>query len=412
MIHIENKQYCVGCNACAQICPKQCISMHEDHEGFIYPKVDTTECIDCNRCEKACPVIYSDKARTPLTVYAVKSRDEVIRKESSSGGVFTLLAEQTIQQQGVVFGAGFNADWEVVHSYTETLEGLQKFRGSKYVQSLVGESFKQVSQFLKEGREVLFSGTPCQVAGLKKYLNKAYSNLLTVDIVCHGVPSPKVFRLYLDEVITQVGFVKKETVLSANLNRELIQDIQFRNKTHGWKRFSFLLSLTKGVAEEKKSILFSETIKKNAFLRGFRKNLYLRPSCYACPSKNFKSGSDITLGDFWGVENYYPEFDDDKGTSIVLTHSVLGEACYAAIATSTHSIPIAYASAFAGNSCMEHAIKEHPNRAQFFRLYRAGKVLRTIQNTTNSLFKRQLIPVVNLYSKVIRTYINYKTNKR
>ena len=412
MIHIENKQHCVGCNACAQICPKQCISMHEDHEGFIYPKVDTTECIDCDRCEKVCPVIYQDEARSPLTVYTVKSTDEALRKESSSGGVFTLLAEQTIQQGGVVFGVGFNADWEVVHSYTETLDGLQKFRGSKYVQSLVGESFKQVSQFLKTGRQVLFSGTPCQIAGLNKFLNKAYSNLLTVDIVCHGVPSPKVFRLYLDEVITQTGFVKKDIVLSANLKRELIQGIQFRNKAHGWRKYSFVLSLSKGVAAEKKSILVAETIKKNVFLRGFRKNLYLRPSCSVCPSKSFKSGSDITLGDFWGVENYYPDFDDNKGTSIVLTHSAQGEACYAAIATSTHSFPVAYASAFAGNSCMEYSIKEHPNRAQFFRLYRAGKVFRTIQNTTNSLFKRQFIPVLNLYSKVIRTYINYKTNKR
>ena len=368
MIKIENKQLCVGCNACTQICPKHCIAMHEDHEGFLYPEVDMVQCIDCGRCEQVCPVIHQDGVRIPTAVYAAKNTNEVIRKESSSGGVFTLLAEQTIQQGGVVFGAGFNADWEVVHSYTETVEGLRKFRGSKYVQSVVGESFKQVVQFLKAERKVLFSGTPCQVAGLKKYLGKkVYSNLLTVDFVCHGVPSPKVFRLYLDEIITRQGVIGKNTVLSPLLKKEIIQDIQFRNKANGWKNYSFGLSLINKVA--KKTVLYTELSSKNIFMRGFLADLYLRPSCQKCPSKSFKSGSDITIGDFWGIEKHYPVFDDDRGSSLVLIHSVLGEACYKSIAAFNESIQVEYATAFMGNPSMEHSVKDHPKRVSFFQTY-------------------------------------------
>ena len=392
MIHIENKQLCVGCNACTQVCPKHCIVMHEDHEGFLYPEVDMTQCIDCGRCEQVCPVIHQDDVRIPIAVYAAKNTNEAIRKESSSGGVFTLLAEQTIQQGGVVFGAGFNADWEVVHSYTETLEGLQKFRGSKYVQSVVGESFKQVVQFLKAERKVLFSGTPCQVAGLKKYLGKkVYSNLLTVDFVCHGVPSPKVFRLYLDEIITRQGVVGKNTVLSPLLKKELIQDIQFRNKALGWKKFSFVLSLAGSAATAKNSVLFSEPLNKNIFMRGFLTDLYLRPSCHACPSKSFKSGSDITIGDFWGIENHYPAFDDDRGSSLVLIHSVLGGSYYKAIAASNESIQVEYATAFTGNPSMEHPVKEHPKRVSFFQTYTNGSIIETIQQITKPPFKQQFV---------------------
>lgn len=169
MIHITDREKCCGCEACIQRCPQQCITLHEDGEGFLYPETDEGRCIDCGLCEKVCPVIFQGTGRRPLNVYAAKNPDEEIRWESSSGGVFTLLAEKILSEGGVVFGARFDARWEVVHDYTENVEGLSAFRGSKYVQSRIGDSFRQTECFLKTGRKVLFSGTPCQIAGLKLF---------------------------------------------------------------------------------------------------------------------------------------------------------------------------------------------------------------------------------------------------
>ena len=180
MIDKKEKNNCCGCGACVQICPKQCISMAADNEGFLYPQVNSAICIDCGLCEKVCPVINQSAPREPLVVYAAKNNNEDIRLKSSSGGIFTLLAEKVIEEGGVVFGAKFDADWNVIHDYTETIEGLAAFRGSKYVQSIIDDNFKTAKQFLNNGRKVLFSGTPCQIAGLKKYLRKEYDNLLVV----------------------------------------------------------------------------------------------------------------------------------------------------------------------------------------------------------------------------------------
>lgn len=203
MIFIQDKKECCGCSACASVCPKNCITMSEDSEGFLYPHVDESVCIDCHLCERVCPMINHGKDREPLAVYAAKNSNETIRMQSSSGGIFTLLAERVIDEGGVVFGASFNDRWEVVHDHVETKEELAKFRGSKYVQSKIGDNYRKVKLFLSEGRNVLFSGTPCQISGLKKYLRKDYDNLLAVDFICHGVPSPGVFRTYLQEEINR-----------------------------------------------------------------------------------------------------------------------------------------------------------------------------------------------------------------
>lgn len=323
MIDIKEKKNCCGCEACVQRCPKSCITMREDNEGFLYPEIDKDICIDCGLCEKVCPVINQAEERKPLAVYAAKHKDEQIRMASSSGGAFTAIAERVIDEGGVVFGAKFNQDWNVVHSYTETKEGLGTFRGSKYVQSRIGESYKEAEGFLKAGRKVLFSGTPCQIAGLKRFLRKEYDNLLTVDFICHGVPSPGVWREYLkEETARQCG--EKNSVLQRPIHERnaLIEGISFRDKRLGWKKFSFALALsTTNGSGAKNTVLLSEPLNKNIFLRGFLADLYLRPSCHACPSKSFKSRSDITIGDFWGVQNVMPEIDDDKGVSVVMVNS-------------------------------------------------------------------------------------------
>lgn len=288
MINIAVKSKCTGCSACVQKCPKQCISFEEDSEGFYYPQVKLSLCINCGLCENVCPVLHQDKPRTPEIVYAAKNSNLATRLASSSGGIFALLAETILRQNGVVFGARFDNEWNVFHDYTESLDGLSVFLGSKYVQSKIGNTYKLAEQFLKEGRKVLFSGTPCQIAGLKRYLRKEYDNLLTVDFVCHGVPSPMIWRDYLNAKIRPLGVDGRNLVS---------QSVEVTDKT-----------------------LLYEPHKANLYMKGFLKNLYLRPSCYACPAKCGKSGADYTLADFWGASTYVGDFDDDKGLSAVLVY--------------------------------------------------------------------------------------------
>lgn len=365
MITIKEPKDCCGCNACAQRCPKQCITLTEDHEGFLYPKVNTEFCIECGLCEKVCPVINQGSPKEPL-VYAAINPDEKIRKESSSGGIFTLLAEKIIKENGVVFGARFDDNWEVKHDYTETMEGLATFRGSKYVQSRIEDNYLKAEKFLKDGRKVLFSGTPCQIAGLKKFLRKEYDNLLAVDFICHGVPSPKVWRMYLDETCGNlIGKGGKNSVSSALADgggKSYIEAISFRHKILGWKKFSFFLKPIQG---GKKSEEIFEPFSENVFMKGFLQDLYLRPSCYQCPCKSGKSGSDICIADFWGVQNLFPEIDDDRGTSLIFINTDKGKLAYTNL--SINSKHTSYADVIKYNSAAVKSSRPHGKRADFFK---------------------------------------------
>lgn len=233
--------------------------MVEDQEGFLYPKVDEAVCIDCGLCEKVCHELHPYEERQPQNVYAAINKDEKVRMASSSGGLFYLLAEKTISERGVVFGAKFDEEWQVVLDYAETMEDIKPFMGSKYMQARTETAYHDAEVFLKQGRKVLFSGTPCQIAGLHHYLRKTYENLTTVDFVCHGVPSPKVWRRYLNEVVSAVK----------NTN-----DVKFRNKSNGWKKFNFVLSYNEGDEE----ISLCSYHQQNHYMRAFLKNMILRPS--------------------------------------------------------------------------------------------------------------------------------------
>ena len=303
MIDIKNKQDCCGCEACVQKCPKHCITLIEDNEGFLYPQVDKAICIDCGLCQKVCPVINSiDSENRSLSFFAAQSKSDELRLKSSSGGLFSLLAENVIRKGGVVFGAKFDRKMTLLHSYTETMDGLEGFRGSKYVQSRIGHSFEDVERFLKNGRLVLFTGVPCQVKALKFFLRKQYDNLITVDVICHGVPSPGVFRDYLSHL---------------GKGKEII-DYKFRDKSTGWVGFSSSFTLANG--------------KKRSFRRlfdfffggGLELHLFLRPSCFHCPSKGGSSLSDITLGDLWHISMVPQISNDDKGASLISVNSHVG----------------------------------------------------------------------------------------
>ena len=349
---LEESNSCCGCAACVHICPKHSISLQEDKDGFLYPKVDMGTCIDCGLCEKVCPMINQESECLPLATYAAKNDNETVRLRSSSGGIFTLLAESVIGEGGVVFGARFNEDWEVVHDYTDTIEGLEPFRGSKYVQSCMGESYRQVENFLKADRKVMFTGTPCQIAGLRKFLRKDYNTLLTIEVVCHGAPAPLVWRTYLNNEITKCG-----TDLSG------VEGINFRDKLTGWKTYSLSVKLSK-------NIVSSSLSKDNDYMRAFLSNLSLRKSCYNCRAKSGKSGADITIGDFWGIENIRPEIDDDKGLSLVLVNSPKGMASLKTL--SCEFVPVGFDEAVKGNSAYYHSVSKPVNREFFFHCIRKG----------------------------------------
>ena len=345
MINIKNKQDCCGCSACTQRCPKQCIKMAEDEEGFLYPKIDISKCIDCHLCEKVCPVINQDEPRTPLNVYAAKNQNDQIRLDSSSGGIFTILAEQMINAGGVVFGACWDEEWNVKHDYAECLDNLSKFRSSKYLQSIIGDNYLKAEQFLKSGRMVLFTGTPCQIAGLKHFLRKDYDNLLAVEVICHSVPSSGIWQRYLEERLQTLRWSKSD-----------IKHISFRNKKTGWKGYSFVI-------ENKNGNVFSELGSKNAFMRGFLADLYTRPSCQACPAKQLKSGSDITLGDFWGIDSLMPEIDDDKGVSAIIINTEKG---IKALHSVNDLIPSSWGDICVNNPALVKSAKASENKEHFF----------------------------------------------
>ena len=314
MINVVENKKCCGCNACEQSCPKQCIGFTIDSEGFKYPLVDEARCIDCHLCEKVCPMLNAGIPSQPLSTEAMRLLDEEKRIQSSSGGVFTAVAEEIIHRGGVVFGASYTDDWHVVHTYTETIEGLASLRGSKYVQGDTCDAYSKVKEFLKEDRWVLFVGTPCQVRGLLLYLRKPYGKLITCDFVCHGVPSHDVLMAYVKDEFSKKRIKETKEVTLIN----------FRDKENGWHNYRLVINT-------KSDDCISTP--QNAFNKGYGANLYLRPSCHQCPTKNFKSGADITLADYWRVEYQHPEMDDDKGTSLIAIHTEKAKKLFDSIST-------------------------------------------------------------------------------
>lgn len=319
--------------------------------------------------------------RLPLEVYATRNPDDHIRRESSSGGIFTLLAEQTIDAGGVVFGVCWDDHFEAMHAYTETKEGLSSFRGSKYVQSRVGYTFKQAELFLQQGRQVLYSGTPCQIAGLKRYLMRPYDNLLTVDIVCYGIPSPGVWRRYLHDFRSSI-IAGQSPVLTG---------VNFRDKRHGWKSYSFCLRYLPVDGEEKE---YLQPFTATPYMQGFIEGLYLRPSCFRCPSKSGKSNSDITIADAWGIDQFAPEYDDDKGTCCVFGHTPAGLHRLQRLQLPHYPVSVEQVRRY--NSSFFTSAHPHPKRHTFFTLYSASTT------TVEQLIHKILAPTLfeQLYRRV------------
>lgn len=301
-IDIKDKTQCYGCSACYAVCPVDAIEMKQDERGFFYPVVETTRCVKCDLCRDVCPFLNGNEHHHPLAIYAAKNRNNDIRISSSSGGVFSEIACYIEKENGVIYGAAFSEIYEVVHKRA-TGNAWVDFKGSKYVQSNICNTMRSTGEDLQTGRKVLFTGTPCQVDGLKHYLTLRQidmENLITIDIVCHGTPSPVIWKEWL-------SYITKG---------ERIDSILFRDKQFGGWHGSTLT-----VKDDKGSILAKDTQSNGLFFQLFFNGLILKPSCGSCKYANCKRAGDFTLGDFWGIETVHPEMDDNRGTSLVMINS-------------------------------------------------------------------------------------------
>ena len=353
MIIIDNKSKCSGCTACFSICPQKCIEMLPDSEGFLYPAVDADNCIDCHLCEKVCPILnkitISNQERK---TYAINSKDDTNRINSSSGGMFLPLFDYVLSQKGIMYTAIFDKDFNVVHERLDAKpdgETLNRIRGSKYVQSNMIGIYPQVKTDVQKGKIVCFIGTPCQVYGLKKYLGKEYENLLTVDLVCHGVPSPALWEKYLR--------------YQKNKYKSQIKSIQFRGKKYGYHSGGFFTIFFENGKE------YCASARVDFMLKAFFKEISSRKSCYHCSFKQLKRCSDLTLYDCWHfselIDNAVP--DDNKGYTNVIVQSEKGMQILRAIADSVemHSILTDKAERLDGKMISRNAVP-NASRDQFY----------------------------------------------
>ncbi len=308
MVLIDKEYNCTGCGCCESLCPVSAIKMKENKKGFLYPVINEKYCINCGICKKNCPNLGRiNKENNELKIYAMKNSNEDIRESSSSGGFFYNYAKLILELSGTIYGASFNSFNEVEHIRITELDNLKKLQGSKYVQSKINNSYIDVQKDLENDKFVLFSGTPCQVEGLKTFLSKKKTStekLYTCDIICHGVPSPKIFNDYLTELEKQYN--------------SKIKNINFRHKENN-------LTQNIKITFENGDTYLSNYYKNDKFYKLFLDNVILRDSCYECKYSSFNRVGDISLGDFWGIENSIQNFDDNKGVSLVLVNTQKGK---------------------------------------------------------------------------------------
>lgn len=340
-MYIRDLSKCCGCGACEQICPKHCITMISDEEGFWYPKIDIGSCIECRKCEQVCPFLDTKKQGSLKETYAAVYRNEEIRFHSSSGGLFSAISEVIEEKEGVIYGAYFSDDFKsVLHGKNS----VKKLRTSKYVQSLMGNTYVEAENDLKQGKQVLFTGTPCQIAGLKQYLKVEYDNLLCIDVICHGVPSPRIWKKYL--------------TAEEERNNAKTKYVNFRHKKLGGQQFK--------VNVKNESFEVYDSIEDNPYMNLFLKNYSLRPSCYQCVIKENGSFADLTLGDLWGIEKIASEMNDGRGISLVIIHTKRGEKWFEMTRKNLNVKKVDYDTAIQFNTPFFKSVTAPKDREAFF----------------------------------------------
>lgn len=420
-----DKAQCSGCYACCNICPVDAIRMKVNEEGFWYPSVDETVCIHCGRCIQVCQIDNSKPPKVDMDTeaYACMNLDNGKRLASSSGGIFIELAQYVISHDGIVFGAAFDKHLKLRHTFASTMEECRAFMGSKYLQSQIGRSYSDAKRFLDQKKMVLFTGTPCQIHGLKLFLGREYANLITADLACHGVPSPAVFDKYISDLeqqhhgkVTSFYFRSKKKGWN-NFCTEVHFDtqeqrIQSHNECPFDKGFSLLirpyipkegvlLKLRKAIPKPVKDIIKKVLFKNRGgivpkrkdgiswkeyaleigfddgnslrvshdssiFMRGFLADLYLRLSCYQCQNKEGNRFSDITLADYWGVQDREKDMDDDQGTSVALVHTMKGKKLLQEISTTIKLKKTDLTYVISRNPSLKYSARLTPNRSKFF----------------------------------------------
>lgn len=380
MITVTDKKKCCGCGGCYQVCPKGAIELTSDAEGFHYPKVDRAKCVGCGLCDRVCPVLNAPKPSDDVAVcvHVALAEDTDLRMASSSGGIFTVLAEAVNAQGGEVYGAAFAPDFSVHHRAVQTREDLAALRGSKYVQSDMDVCYRQAKSSLDAGRQVLFSGTACQIAGLHRFLGREYDNLLTVDVLCHGVPSPKAWQAYIRRAQQRQG----AKLVSAN----------FRSKDTGWMRFAMKMEFADGKAE-------CTPFPEDAYMQAFLRNYSLRPSCYACRFKGMNRPSDITLGDCWDIRQVDETMHDDRGTSVIIVRTEKGQRaldCVKGLRMKRAELDKALPPA----ADSRRSVVAHPRRAAFFRSLTEEEFPVIKADTA---WDRRRILLVKIWRKFLRT---------
>ena len=342
MDKIVERKLCTGCTACANICPKKAIKMGIDEEGFKYPVIDQNKCVNCGLCQKTCPVLGKSNNTSINDCYVSYAKDEKLRKNASSGGVFPLIANYVLKNNGIVIGAAFDNN-KLKHIAIKEKKFLNQLQGSKYLQSDLDNIFKYIKENVND-KKILFVGVPCQVAGLKAFLKREYENLICIDLVCHGVPSPKLFEKYCEEL--------------EKLNNDKLINYNFRDKSTGWDTYSVKATF--------KNSSFIELSRNNNYSKLFLSDIALRESCYQC---NFKIGnkySDITLGDFWGVQNYYPDMYNKSGVSAVILNTNKGLEIYNSIKEDMVYQKCQLEEIIAGNASLKKSCIRPKNREDFF----------------------------------------------
>lgn len=348
MNEITRKELCTGCSACINVCPQNCIYMKEDDEGFLYPVIDNDRCVDCKLCVTHCPCNREKKDIALDSIgYACYSKDNVLVQKSSSGGVFGVFARYFLSLDGSVYGAAWNEKFELQHMRIDKIEELDRLLKSKYVQSDIRKIYSDVKRDLDNDKYVLFSGTPCQIAGVLTYLGRENPKLFCVDFVCHGVPSPGIWKKYLEEIAEGRN----------------IKAVDFRSKREGWKEYALSIKFDDGKC-------FYEKAGDNIYMQAFLKDMIVRPACSKCLCRGNGRQSDITIADYWGVWNVEPDMYNRKGVSLVFVNSDKGKEKFSKIADFIKWKKTDIEEAVRYNSAVIYSSKQSPKREAFFEEYK------------------------------------------